>query len=175
MKHSTVQKWCVQVRSVLQKGEMLIGVSCLAVMLIMMLLNIFFRYVLSKPIYYSDELNNYLFIWMSFLSAAYVMGNDGHVRVTAIVSLLPKKGQLWVKLVMDLIMVVVFFQYISPSMRMLSRLKLSNMMRIPLKYVYVIMPIVFLLMCIHILVNIIEEFVRLAKLKEDAAKPNGGA
>jgi TRAP-type C4-dicarboxylate transport system permease small subunit len=48
-------------------------------------------------------------------------------------------------------------------------------MRIPLKYVYVIMPIVFLLMCIHILVNIIEEFVRLAKLKEDAAKPNGGA
>jgi TRAP-type C4-dicarboxylate transport system permease small subunit len=112
---------------------------------------------------------------MSFLSAAYVMGNDGHVRVTAIVSLLPKKGQLWVKLVMDLIMIVVFFQYISPSMRMLSRLKLSNMMRIPLKYVYVIMPIVFLLMCIHILVNIIEEFVRLAKLKEDAAKPNGGA
>ena len=174
IEHSTLQKG-VQVRSVLQKGEMLIGVSCLAVMLIMMLLNIFFRYILSKPIFYSDELNNYLFIWMSFLSAAYVMGNDGHVRVTAIVSLLPKKGQLWVKLVMDLIMVVVFFQYISPSMRMLSRLKLSNMMRIPLKYVYVIMPIVFFLMCIHILVNIIEEFVRLAKLKDDVAKPNGGA
>lgn len=174
MYYTTLQKGCGSVRSILQKGEMLIGSSCLAVMLVMMLLNIFFRYVLSKPIYYSDELNNYLFIWMSFLSAAYVMGNDGHVRVTAIVSLLPKRGQLWVKVVMDLIMVVVFFQYIAPSVRMLNRLKLSNMMRIPLKYVYVIMPIVFLLMCIHILVNVIEEFTRLALLKTDAAQANGG-
>ena len=174
MYYTTLQKGCGSVRSILQKGEMLIGSSCLAVMLVMMLLNIFFRYILSKPIYYSDELNNYLFIWMSFLSAAYVMGNDGHVRVTAIVSLLPKRGQLWIKVVMDLIMVVVFFQYIAPSLRMLSRLKLSNMMRIPLKYVYVIMPIVFLLMCIHILVNVIEEFTRLAMLKQDAAQANGG-
>ncbi len=175
MKYSALQKGCVRVRSVLQKGEMLIGSTCLAVMLVMMLLNIFFRYILSKPIYYSDELNNYLFIWMSFLSAAYVMGNDGHVRVTAFVSLLSKRSQLWVKVVMDLIMVVVFFQYIAPSLRMLGRLKLSNMMRIPLKYVYVIMPIVFLLMCIHILVNVIEEFTRLALLKQEAAQANGGA
>jgi len=175
MKYSGLQKGCVRVRSVLQKGEMLIGSTCLAVMLVMMLLNIFFRYILSKPIYYSDELNNYLFIWMSFLSAAYVMGNDGHVRVTAFVSLLSKRSQLWVKVVMDLIMVVVFFQYIAPSLRMLGRLKLSNMMRIPLKYVYVIMPIVFLLMCIHILVNVIEEFTRLALLKQEAAQANGGA
>ena len=112
---------------------------------------------------------------MSFLSSAYVMGNDGHVRVTAFVSLLSKRSQLWVKVVMDLIMVVVFFQYIAPSLRMLGRLKLSNMMRIPLKYVYVIMPIVFLLMCIHILVNVIEEFTRLALLKQEAAQANGGA
>lgn len=174
MYYTTLQKGCGKARRILQKGEMLIGSACLAVMLVMMLLNIFFRYILSKPIYYSDELNNYLFIWMSFLSAAYVMGNDGHVRVTAIVSLLPKRGQLWIKVVMDLIMVVVFFQYIAPSLRMLSRLKLSNMMRIPLKYVYVIMPIVFLLMCIHILVNVIEEFTRLALLKTDAAQANGG-
>ncbi|NBK21930.1 MAG: TRAP transporter small permease [Spirochaetia bacterium] len=175
MYYTTLQKGCGKARRILQKGEMLIGAACLAVMLVMMLLNIFFRYILSKPIYYSDELNNYLFIWMSFLSAAYVMGNDGHVRVTAIVSLLPKRGQLWIKVVMDLIMVVVFFQYIAPSLRMLSRLKLSNMMRIPLKYVYVIMPIVFLLMCIHILVNVIEEFTHLALLKQEAAQANGGA
>ena len=54
MKYSALQKGCVRVRSVLQKGEMLIGSTCLAVMLVMMLLNIFFRYILSKHIYYSD-------------------------------------------------------------------------------------------------------------------------
>lgn len=175
MKYRVLRKSCCTVRSVLQKGEMILGTLCLATMLIMMLLNIFFRYILSKPIFYSDELNNYLFIWMSFLSAAYVMGNDGHVRVTAFVSLLSAKAQIWIKLIMDIIMVVVFFQYIAPSMRMLSRLRLSNMMRIPLRYVYVIMPIVFFLMCIHIIVNSIEEFAKLSEMKQFPKPTEGGA
>jgi TRAP-type C4-dicarboxylate transport system permease small subunit len=139
----------------LQRAEMAIGVVCLAVMLIVMLVNIFFRYVLSKPIFFSDELNNYLFIWMSFLSACFVMGNDGHVRVTAIVSLLPEKAQIVMKLIMEGCMLVVFSLYIIPSATMLGRLKLSSMMRVPLKYVYVIMPIAFGLMGVHIVVNMI--------------------
>lgn len=166
MKTETLRKGCHTIRTSLQKIEMLIGSLCLAAMLVMMLLNIFFRYVLYKPIFYSDELNNYLFIWMSFLSAAFIMGNDGHVRVTAVISLFPESVQTWIKVVMDLIMGTVFFMYIGPSLRMLSRLKRSNMLRVPLKYVYIIMPIAFLLMVIHILVNLTDEFARLAELKK---------
>jgi TRAP-type C4-dicarboxylate transport system permease small subunit len=174
MKYSAVRKSCATVRGTLQKGETFLGSLCLGTMLAMMLLNIFFRYILSKPIFFSDELSNYLFIWMSFLSAAFVMGNDGHVRVTTVVSHFPEKVQIVIKMVMDMVMVIVFAMYVGPSIRMLGRLKLSNMMRIPLKFVYVIMPIAFLLMCIHIVVNCIDEFARLQELKGSAEKANGG-
>jgi len=173
MKRITARQGCHAIRTTLQKIEMFIGAICLAVMLGMMLLNIFFRYILYKPIFYSDELNNYLFIWMSFLSAAYVMGNDGHVRVTALISILPEKVQVWIKVVMDTIMFVVFFLYTTPSFKVLSRLKRSNMLRVPLKYVYVIIPIVFCLLCIHIVVNIIDEFARLAELRAASAPESG--
>lgn len=165
-----VRKGCATVRTTLQTIEMVIGVICLGVMVIMMLLNIFFRYVLYKPIYYSDELNNYLFIWMSFLSAAYIMGNDGHVRVTAVISLFSEKVRIWIKLVMDIVMIVVFSSYIWPSVRMLGRLKRSNMLRVPLKYVYMIMPIAFVLISIHIIINIVDEFARLIELKNSTTE-----
>lgn len=165
-----VRKGCATVRTTLQTIEMVIGVICLGVMVIMMLLNIFFRYVLYKPIYYSDELNNYLFIWMSFLSAAYIMGNDGHVRVTAVISLFSEKVRIWIKLVMDIVMIVVFSSYIWPSVRMLGRLKRSNMLRVPLKYVYMIMPIAFALISIHIIINIVDEFARLIELKNSTTE-----
>ncbi len=145
----------------MQQIELYIGIICLATMLVTMLLNIFFRYVLYKPFFWSDELNNYLFIWMAFLSSAYVMGNDAHVRVDAILTRLPQVIQHIIKLVMDLIMLVMFVLYIHPSLRMLGNLRRSNMMRIPLKYVYVIMPISFALMSIHVIINIFNEMIEI--------------
>ena len=142
---------------VLQTIELSIGVLSLFVMLVVMVLNIFFRYILNKPIFWSDELSNYLFIWMSFLASAYVMGEDGHVRVIAIVSRLPEKFQHIIYIFMNCCMFIVFSLYIWPSFRMLGILKNSNMMYVPLKYIYIIMPVSFLLICIHILNNIIQD------------------
>ena len=145
----------------MQQIELYNGILCLATMLVTMLLNIFFRYVLYNPFFWSDELNNYLFIWMAFLSSAYVMGNDAHVRVDAILTRLPQIAQHIVKLVMDLVMLVMFVLYIYPSFRILGNLRRSNMMRIPLKYVYMIMPIAFTLMSIHVIINIFNEMVEI--------------
>ncbi len=153
--------WSCKINRVLQSMEAVVGMTCLFVMFSVMIVNIISRYLLYKPIPWSDELCNYLFIWMSFLASAYVMGNDGHVRVTAIQSRLPQKLGNLVHLVLDVIMLVMLALYIGPSFRMLSKLRLSNMMRVPLGFVYAIMPICFILMCIHILINIIKDVSRL--------------
>lgn len=148
---------CEKIKKYLQTIEMAIGVTCLFVMLFVMLANIIGRYLFYKPIFWSDELNNYLFIWLGFLSGAYVMGNDGHIRVDSLVVRLPEKPRSIIKIIVDSIMVVMFFFYVIPSFRMLKNLKRSNMMRVPLKYVYVILPICFLLIGIHVVINIIQE------------------
>lgn len=146
-----------KITKALQTFELYLGVACLFVMLVVMILNIFFRYVLYRPIAWSDELSNYLFIWMSFLASSYVMGNDGHVRVTAIESRLPPVPRRILHLVMNCVALGMFALYIVPSLRMLGKLKNSNMLRVPLKYVYLIIPISFFLMCVHIAMNIVQD------------------
>ncbi len=150
----------------LQKIELVIGMICLAFMLSIIVLNIVFRYVLYKPISWSDELSNYLFIWMSFLASAYVMGDDHHVRVTALVQRMPAKPGNFIHLTMNLVMLTVFASYIVPSLSILGGLKRSNMMRIPLKFVYVIIPIAFFLMAVHVINNIIRDLYRIANSKD---------
>jgi len=158
-----------RVSSFLQTAEMIVGVFCIFLMFGVMIVNVFSRYLLYKPIAWSDELCNYLFVWMSFLASAYVMGNDGHVRVTAIVSRLPAGARSIIHLAMNLIMFVMFLLYVVPSFRMLEKLKLSNMLRIPLKFVYVIMPVCFLLMCAHIANTILKDLNRMLSLRKAAS------
>ncbi len=164
--------WTSRMNRVLQSVEAALGMICLFVMFAVMLINIVSRYLLYKPIPWSDELCNYLFIWMSFLASAYVMGNDGHVRVTAIQSMLPPKIGSMVHLVLEVVMVVMLSLYIGPSFRMLGKLRLSNMMQVPLKFVYAIMPICFSLMCIHILINIIKDVHRLQAVRAKTGVTN---
>jgi TRAP-type C4-dicarboxylate transport system permease small subunit len=164
MTQKRVLQLSLKISRLLQKIELVAGMFCLAVMLTVIVLNIIFRYVLFKPFAWSDELSNYLFIWMSFLASAYVMGEDNHVRVTAIEQRLPKRIRNIVHLIMNVIMLLVFLWYIAPSFGILKNLRRSNMLRVPLKYVYLIIPIAFSLMALHVISNI---FLDLNRLHEE--------
>jgi TRAP-type C4-dicarboxylate transport system permease small subunit len=146
-----------KITAILQKVEIGIGVTSLFVMFIVIIANVVGRYIFYKPIAWSDELSNYLFIWMCFAASAYVMSLDGHVRVMAIVSCMPKAVRRVIPLVMNVIMFITFFVYITPATSILGKLTRSNMLRVPLKYVYFIIPFFSTLMCIHIVVNIFRD------------------
>lgn len=154
-----------KINGALQRVERTIGSVFLGFMLLVMLLNVVFRYILGKPFFWSDELNNYLFIWMGFLACAYVMGNDGHVKVTAFQNLLSPKARDILNLLMNLAMLGMFAIFVAPTLRLLPRLPKSNSMQIPLKYVYCIIPLSFGLMCIHIVNTIIQDVARLVKAR----------
>jgi TRAP-type transport system small permease protein len=161
MNLKTVMKISLQISKSFQRVELATGMLCLATMLAVIVLNILFRYVLFKPFFWSDELSNYLFIWMSFLASAYVMGQDNHVRVTTIEERLPLNVRNFVHLIMNIIMLCVFVWYIAPSFNILKNLKRSNMMRLPLKYAYFIIPLAFFLMAVHVINNIIQDLYRI--------------
>ncbi len=152
-----------KINRVLQKAEKLAGAACLGTMLFIMLLNILMRYLLLIPINWSDELNNYLFIWSGFLACAYTTAEDGHVRVTLIWGALPPKVRTVTHLVMNSIMLAAFAFFIGPTWRLLGRLPLSNSLRVPLKYVYAILPIAFSLMSLHILNTMLKDALSLTK------------
>lgn len=152
----------------LQRIEMFIGCTCLASLLGLMLFNAAARYLFDFPVVWSDEMNGFFFVWMGFLSTAYVMGEDNHMRVTGLVEMLPRRVQYVIRTIMNVIMIVVFIYYIPGFIKLMGRVTFSGLLRIPLKYVYSILPISFVLLIVHIVNNIVND-----TCKEIAASRGG--
>ena len=156
------------ISKLLQRIEMFVGCTCLALLLGLMLFNAAGRYLFDFPVVWSDEMNGFFFVWMGFLSTAYVMGEDNHMRVTGLVDMMPRRMQYILRTLMNVIMIVVFAYYIPGFIKLMGRVTFSGLMRLPLKYVYSILPISFVLMIIHIINNIVND-----TCKEIAASRGG--
>ena len=152
----------------LQKIEMFVGCTCLALLLGLMLFNAAGRYLFDFPVVWSDEMNGFFFVWMGFLSTAYVMGEDNHMRVTGLVDMMPRRVKYVLRTIMNVIMIAVFAYYIPGFIKLMGRVTFSGLMRLPLKYVYSILPICFVLLIIHIINNIVND-----TCKELAASRSG--
>ncbi len=63
----------------------------LVVMMVTVLANVFFRYVLAKPLIWGDEVASISFIWMAMLGAALAVDRHEHMRLTVFLPLLPER------------------------------------------------------------------------------------
>jgi TRAP-type C4-dicarboxylate transport system permease small subunit len=68
---------------------------------------VFFRYVLNRSLFWSDELVRYLFVWFTFWGSALVLRDRRHIRVEFFVDLLPARWQRLLKLA-SLTLVIAF-------------------------------------------------------------------
>ncbi len=157
---NTICRISSRISGVLQKIEVFIGSACLIALFTLMVVNAAARYLFDFPIIWSDEMNNFLFVWIGFLSCAYIMGNDGHIRITALTDALPPLARYILQTTTNIIMIVMFTIFIPYLFRLLGRVTFSGLLRIPLKFIYVIMPVSFILMCLHIVNNILQNTLR---------------
>lgn len=147
----------LKVNTVFQKAEQFIGCCCLAVLFVIMISNAALRYLFNSGINWSDEINGFLFIWFGFLAASYAMSTNSHLNISAIVGYLPRALRNAVRAVTDITTVVMFIIYLPPLLKLMNTLPTSNVTRFPLKYVYIVLPVCFLLMCWHIVFNIFSD------------------
>ena len=76
-------------------------------MMLLVLYEVFMRYVLNQPPMIADEFSAYMLVALTFLGAAYTWKERGHVRITALTSRLPQRVSSWVRLI-ALILSLVF-------------------------------------------------------------------
>ncbi len=62
-------------------------------LVVIMFIQVFFRYVLNNSLSWSEELAKYLFVWMTFLGAALCLRDKAHIGVDYFLSLLPVQIQ----------------------------------------------------------------------------------
>ena len=76
-------------------------VIMLAVLVVIVLAAVFFRYVLNDSLTWSAEVARYMCIWIGFLSASLIVANRGHIGLEFVVKKLPGPMIRIIRLVSD--------------------------------------------------------------------------
>lgn len=108
--------------------------------IVVMLFQIFFRYVLNNSLSWSEEFCRYCYIWMMFLAYAYCARLGTDLRVDAVICMLPSKA----KAAMDLINLVLcvslsaflFYHSFGTVAAVIKTGESSVALHLPMYYVY---------------------------------------
>jgi len=91
-----------------------IGAGLVPIMVLLVAVEVFMRYVLKNPPMVADEFSAYMLVALSYLGLAYTWKRGGHVRITLLVSRLPVKLAGWLRLVV-LIVIFIFMIALTQS------------------------------------------------------------
>lgn len=128
-------------KNLLQKINSLVEyIVCalLTVMVIVVFLQVIFRFVLHSSLPWSEELSRYLMVWIVFLGAGIGIMKKSHIGVEALVILLPDKLQKWTAVLVNALCCVFFafmIQYGSLILKVVGR-QLSPAMEISMAIPY---------------------------------------
>ena len=98
---------------------LLAGVEAAAALLVaaetvLLLVGVIFRYVLHRPLVWSDELASFLFLWLAMLGAVIALQRGQHMRLTVVAGLLPPWVRAWAE-ALAAVVVGAFVLLILPS------------------------------------------------------------
>ena len=93
--------------------EEIVMVSLLCAMVIIMIIQIFCRYVLGMSLSWSEEITRYLFVWSAFMSISLCTKLTINIRIDQIIRLFSVRGRALVKIV-NLTIEFAFFAYMLP-------------------------------------------------------------
>ncbi len=124
-------------------------------LVVLLSIQVFYRYLLGTGVAWSEELSRFVFVWTVFLAASYVTQRQQHIRVTVILDMLPKSLKKYVSAFGDGLWVIFNIFIIATSMKIIySMFEFKNMsaeLGINQLYFELIVPISFLLMTIRMI------------------------
>lgn len=140
---------------ILDNLESYICRTLLAIFVTLLFAQIVSREVFQYSLSWTEELSVYMFVWFVFFGASYAARLSAHNRVTFHFKWLPNKVAVGLEACADLIWIAFncYFVYLSYDF-VFNRMNLfwkSQTLGVPMKYIYLILPIAFSLMTIRII------------------------
>lgn len=166
----------MQIRSVsITRGLELLCAAILTAIVLMIFANVVSRYFFRAPLHWSDELAQYLFIWLAYLGALAALMQGRHYSVALLIDALPKRLAIAVKALSHLIVIVILAVLIWYSWKMVDILKLQKTpaLRMSVYWFYLALPItsaLMLLVSCKLLVDTLRGRPAPGALDEDAGE-----
>jgi TRAP-type C4-dicarboxylate transport system permease small subunit len=129
-------------------------VALLGILVIDVLWQVISRYLLSSPSSFTDELAGYLLIWVGVLGAAYVHGKQEHLAIDLLLQRsAPERQRILIIIINILILLfAIIVLGVGGTWLSITRFQfgvVSSALRLPLGYVYLVLPISGLLMAYY--------------------------
>lgn len=151
-------KHLYQLNQILAYIEMGIFAVLTTAMFLVVFSQVIFRYVLNQPSPWTEELSRYLFIWISLLGAAFGVMKQSHFGFDLIVKKLSPSHQrveaIFVYLCMGILIFVLTFYGL--KMYNIVAFQITPGLQIPMRYVYLSLPVSGFLMSFHLICNILK-------------------
>lgn len=113
----------------------------LMVILIVAFANVIGRYIINSPIFWSDELNTSLFVWLTFLGSAIAVSTNEHMSISFFFNKLPNKLQMILKYVGIVITIITFCYLVIQGVMATMALKDQELSSLPLSRAWSFAPI----------------------------------
>src|SRR5215469_6078366 len=99
------------------------------------------RYVFNRPLMWTDELANFLFLWLAMLGTVVALRRNEHMRLTTLInSLSPKRGQ-WLSTVGALLVIVFVLEILLPAAQYLDVQRSTELITLPISDGYRVVAI----------------------------------
>ncbi|MBY4678929.1 TRAP transporter small permease [Marinobacterium arenosum] len=159
---------------ILDNIESYICRTLLAVFVSLLFLQIVSRQLFDHSFSWTEELSVYLFVWFVFFGASYAAKLSAHNRVTFQYKMMPQKLATALEALSDLIWIGFncYFVYLAYDF-VFNRMNLfwkSQTLGVPMKYIYLILPIAFALMTIRIIQVNYYKFVKGIDIRDPESK-----
>lgn len=151
------RSWLERAQAALATFEEVASVLLLATILVLMFTQVIARYLFQAPLFWSDELGRYCYVWMSFVAATALIARRGHIRIDLINSLLGPRTRGAVDFLASLIVIgtCAYLVYGSWGWLMTTVRPTTPALRMPLVWLYGVVWLAFAAMALHALVNLL--------------------
>ena len=135
----------------------------LTVLVLVVLVAVFFRYVLGDSLPWSDEVARYLCVWVGFVGASVALNRRVHIGVEFFVDRLPAILKRRVKLVVEFVILglLLFITYFGIELVLFQIPQRSSALLISMAWPYASVPVGTSLMIVQCLNLILEDWKKL--------------
>lgn len=146
--------------------DKILSIACavlLTFMTVLVLIQVFSRYILNSPVAFTEELVRYSLIWTGFIGAAYAFSTREHMSLTLIRDKFTGKAHTALLVVIDgliLLMAIFVFTIGGFKLAVSASREFSALLGIPRSLVYSIAPISGVFIVLAQIINIYEDVTR---------------
>jgi TRAP-type C4-dicarboxylate transport system permease small subunit len=131
--------------------------AAMAAMCVVVVAQVFYRYVLNAPLVWAEEAARYLLVLTTFIGAPVAMRRGAHIAVTLVVELLPRGPRRAVETAAQVASCLVWGVLIRYGFALASQNfdQLSPALRVPLGAVYLMIPLAGLVLALQAIQRIV--------------------